>query len=147
MKKIFFIGGSTLIIISFLYWYQGGIPHMDTKRGVHQITVDGHALNVEFARTPEEQQRGLMYRRELADDSGMLFLFTSAGQKTFWNKNTHISLDIIWLHNDTVIGMSQLPAISEGLVTVSSPTDTNRVLEVNRGWSDRHNVQIGARMW
>ncbi len=121
--------------------------HVNGDIVIHEITLSGHKLNVEFMRTPTEQQRGLMYRRELDEDDGMLFLFTESGQKTFWNKNTYIPLDIIWLYEDQVVGISQLPAISEGLITVSSPSNTNRVLEVNRGWSERHGIQIGARMW
>ncbi|MEK7630404.1 MAG: DUF192 domain-containing protein [Patescibacteria group bacterium] len=147
MKKLLFIGALVLIGVCSVYWYQIGIPQESGQENIHKITIEGHVLSVEFARTPQAQQRGLMYRAELAEDSGMLFLFTRAGQQTFWNKNTLIPLDIIWIHDDIVIGISQLPAISEGLTTVSSPTDANRVLEVNRGWAEQHHIQIGARIW
>lgn len=147
MKTLFLIGGCIILILAGTYWYQRQGRHIGSDIVMHQITLSGHTLNVELAHTPAEQQRGLMYRRELDEDSGMLFLFTKSEQKTFWNKNTYIPLDVIWLYEDQVVGISQLPAISEGLITVLSPSNTNHVLEVNRGWAERHDIQIGARMW
>ncbi len=129
------------------YWYQQQTRRADDGADTHKMTFGSYALDVEFARTNAEHRRGLMHRYKLDEDSGMLFLFAESGQKIFWNKNTYIPLDVIWLYENQVIGISQLPAISEGLVTISSPPNTNRVLEVNRGWSARHGIQIGARMW
>lgn len=143
MKKIITLTALCVVVASIATWYWRGTGDKVT----HEIKLDGHSLTVEFARTPDEHTRGLMYRHELAENAGMLFLFTEAGQKTFWNKNTLIPLDVIWLYNDQVVGVGQLPAIDAGLTTIISPPNTNRVLEVNRGWAERHGVQIGARMW
>lgn len=57
----------------------------------------GRKIRVELALTPEEHARGLMERPSLAPDSGMLFVFPSAGERLFWMKNTLVDLDIIFI--------------------------------------------------
>lgn len=57
----------------------------------------GFQVRAELALTRAEQARGLMFRKELAEDRGMLFVFADDGQKDFWMKNTFIPLDIVML--------------------------------------------------
>ncbi|MFX4662445.1 DUF192 domain-containing protein, partial [Acinetobacter baumannii] len=64
-----------------------------TKTGVH-------IFSVEMATTEEERQKGLMYRKELADGKGMLFDFSPEQQISMWMKNTYISLDMIFIRAD-----------------------------------------------
>ena len=59
-----------------------------------------HIFGVEMAVTPEEQARGLMFRRELPDKQGMLFDFQREQPTSFWMKNTYISLDMIFIRAD-----------------------------------------------
>jgi uncharacterized protein len=59
-----------------------------------------HAFQVEMAITPEEKERGLMFRRELADGHGMLFDFFVDQDVAFWMKNTYIPLDMIFIRSD-----------------------------------------------
>ena len=61
-----------------------------SKNGVHRFTV-------EVAATPEEQERGLMFRNRLADDRGMIFPYEPAQEVAFWMKNTLIPLDIVFI--------------------------------------------------
>jgi len=65
---------------------------------IQLIAPDGRAVtvSVELARTPVEQQRGLMDRTSLADGSGMLFIFPDSAVRSFWMKNTLVPLDIIF---------------------------------------------------
>ena len=58
------------------------------------------AFVVEVAKTPEEQGRGLMYRREMAPNAGMLFVYPSGGRVTMWMKNTYIPLDMVFIGAD-----------------------------------------------
>lgn len=58
---------------------------------------DGFRIRAELALTPAQQERGLMFRRELPSDRGMLFVFRDAGVKYFWMKNTLIDLDMVFL--------------------------------------------------
>jgi len=60
-------------------------------------TPDGFTIYCEIADTPASRSRGLMYRKNMAPDRGMLFLFSEADYWTFWMKNTRMPLDILWL--------------------------------------------------
>lgn len=109
------------------------------------ITVGNTAMRVFLADTEEKRTRGLMHITDLPKDSGMLFLFTDTALRTFWNKNTLIDLDIVWIAGGKIVGISQLPSItrSGSVVLVSSPEPVDRVLEVLAGWSVRNGVQVG----
>ena len=66
--------------------------------GLAALTMpDGSVVQAELALTPQTQERGLMFRETLADDAGMLFVFKEDGPRTFWMKNTYVSLDIVFL--------------------------------------------------
>jgi uncharacterized membrane protein (UPF0127 family) len=67
-----------------------------SKNGVHRFTV-------EVAATPEQQERGLMFRRTLAGDRGMIFPYQPAQEVAFWMKNTLIPLDIVFIRGDGTI--------------------------------------------
>ena len=102
-------------------------------------------VRVELARTPEEQARGLMYRRSLPEDGGMLFLFDRAEPRRFWMRNTYIPLDMIFLDDQRVV-----VGIEENTVPLD---ETGRgpdrpaqyVVEVKGGYARSHGIGIGAR--
>jgi uncharacterized membrane protein (UPF0127 family) len=103
------------------------------------------AVDVEVARTPAEQERGLMYRNALAPDAGMLFVFPDVREHAFWMKNTLIPLDMIFIADGgAVVGVVEN---AEPLTTspraVGAPS--RYVLEVNGGWSAAHGVKPGDR--
>ena len=101
-------------------------------------------VSVELARSPEELQRGLMFRQALAPGRGMLFLFAAPQQQSFWMRNTLIPLDMIFIRADRRV---------LGVVENTEPlTDTPRqvaglsqfVLEVPAGFAARHRVAAGT---
>jgi uncharacterized membrane protein (UPF0127 family) len=102
-------------------------------------------VRVEVARTEEQRARGLMFRRELAPDRGMVFLFDETSEHPFWMHNTLIPLDIIFLGDDRKV---------VGVVANAAPqTDTQRtvgkpsryVVEVSGGEAAVHGVAPGTR--
>jgi uncharacterized protein len=115
---------------------------------VHLTAADGreHAVVVEVVRTEAEVQRGLMYRRHLAPDHGMLFLMPEERVHTFWMKNTYLPLDMIFIGRDlSVVGIVEdVPPQTLDLRYVDAPS--RYVLEVNAGWSRQHGVAAGARV-
>lgn len=130
-----------IIMIGFLFLYKKPLSPSDMRQNV---MIGGALVEVEFARTAEEHARGLMYRANLAENAGMLFVFSKAQEQTFWNRNTLIPLDIVWIRAGTVVGISGLHAIGDGLQTVTSPEPVDRVLEVNRGWAEKNHITAGT---
>ncbi|MDP3003960.1 MAG: DUF192 domain-containing protein, partial [Candidatus Azambacteria bacterium] len=84
----------TLLCIIFYFEYQ----KIADKNYITIFTGGGPVkIRVEFARTPEESQKGLMNRPSLPKDSGMLFVFPDETNRSFWMKNTLIPLDVIFI--------------------------------------------------
>ncbi len=113
------------------------------------LTPAGHepvTVSVELAHTEEERRVGLMYRRELAEDSGMLFIYESEQPLVFWMKNTLIPLDMIFIDGTSrVVGVVEnAEPMTETARAVSAPSQF--CLEVNAGFAQRHGVGVGTRV-
>ena len=101
---------------------------------------------VEVVSTPEALARGLMYRTELADGRGMLFVFPEESDHRFWMKNTLIPLDMIFIAADgAIVGIHRdATPLSTAPVGVGRPS--RYVLEVPGGWAARTGVAPGQRV-
>jgi uncharacterized membrane protein (UPF0127 family) len=101
------------------------------------------AVDVDVARTPAEVERGLMFRRELPPDAGMIFVFPDESEHVFWMKNTFIPLDMIFIaEGGAVVGIVEsAEPMTTTPRTVRVPS--RFVLEVNGGWSAEHGVKPG----
>jgi uncharacterized membrane protein (UPF0127 family) len=105
-----------------------------------------HVFAVELASTPEEQAKGLMYRRQLPEGQGMLFDFHREQPTSFWMKNTYIPLDMIFIRGDgriLRIAENTVP-LSETLVPSGGPV--RAVLEVNAGTAKKLGIAPGDRV-
>lgn len=103
-------------------------------------------FNIEIARTPRQQAQGLMFRRRLAADAGMLFLYRQPQIIRMWMKNTFIPLDMIFIGKDGRIVSIAERTIPKSLETVSSGMPATAVLEVNGGTASRLGVRVGDRI-
>ena len=101
---------------------------------------------VEIVSTPEAVTRGLMYRTELPDGHGMLFVFREEKDQRFWMKNTLIPLDMIFIGADQVIVGIHPNAVPLSTATVGVGRPSRWVLEVPGGWSARRGVASGDRV-
>ena len=100
-------------------------------------------VSVEIANTPERRGLGLMYRKELGAEAGMLFVFDEPDHLTFWMKNTVLPLDMIFIREDRhVLGIVK-NAVPFTTTSRGVPGESRYVLEVNAGFSDRHGVATG----
>jgi uncharacterized protein len=107
-----------------------------------------HIFGVEVASTPEEQARGLMFRRELPEMQGMLFDFHREQPTSFWMKNTYVSLDMIFIHRDgriLRIEENTVP-LSEDLIPAAGPVTVRAVLEVIAGTARKLGIAPGDRV-
>ena len=92
-----------------------------------------HVFNVEIADTEEKQAQGLMFRKNLSDDAGMLFEFASPKVATIWMKNTEISLDIVFVRKNGTIVKIEHSAQPNTLRSASSEAVVAAVLELPAG--------------
>lgn len=125
-------------------------PDSPTTLPTREITVSGddgvaEKLTVELATTPTERQQGLMFRQEMDEDRGMLFLFPAVQGEGhgFWMRNTYIPLTIAYLDQDgTVLKLMDGTPLDETLLRPEVPYYA--VLEVNQGWFERHGLGEGS---
>ncbi|MFQ5878198.1 MAG: DUF192 domain-containing protein [Acidobacteriota bacterium] len=109
----------------------------------------GRVLVVEIADTPSRRARGYMFRKEIAADEGMIFVFPAPGFHTFYMKNTLVALDIIWMDEDfTVIHVesSVPPCEADPCPTYAPPRKARYVLEVKGGTARREGLAPGDRL-
>ncbi len=101
------------------------------------------AISVEIADTPSSREYGLMFRKQMNEDAGMIFIFKEQEHQQFWMKNTIIPLDMIFADsNGKIIGIvRKAEPFSEALDSVDG--DSQYVLEVNGGFCERHGVKPG----
>ena len=103
-------------------------------------------VQVEVAKSHEERSRGLMFRKELADGSGMLFIFERERDQTFWMKNTYIPLDMIFIRGDMTIAGIVHEATPLTLTQRSVGLPSLYVLEVPGGWAKSHGIEAEQRV-
>jgi len=110
---------------------------------------DGTVIRLELAITPEERAQGLMFRRSLATDRGMLFLFENSARWPFWMKDTWLPLDLIFL--DSGGKVSQVfenvePCSAEPCPQYIPVRDARAVLELAGGSGAAHGVREGVTL-
>ena len=112
------------------------------------ITATGkkHVFDVEIARTPAEQAYGLMNRKSMPMDYGMLFLFQTEDERSFWMRNTLIPLDMIFIREDGTIHSIHDSAIPHDLTPVLSKGPVLAVLEINGGRAAALGIKPGDRV-
>jgi uncharacterized membrane protein (UPF0127 family) len=101
------------------------------------------SFHVEVAATPEKREIGLMYRRDLPADHGMLFIFPFERVNSFWMKNTPLPLDMIFIDSARKIVGIVHEAVPFSLDGRSVPVPSQYVLEINGGLSRRHGFKAG----
>lgn len=124
----------------------GGQPGPMEPLAIHTSDGKSHAFRVEIARTPEEQARGLMFRKSLAADAGMLFLYTREEWQAMWMKNTLIPLDMLFIREDGRIFRVHERAVPGSLDTISSRGRVLAVLELRGGTAARLGIKAGDRV-
>jgi uncharacterized protein len=103
-----------------------------------------HVVEVEIAATHDARTRGLMWRRELADGKGMLFIFKQQQPLTFWMKNTLIPLDMLFIDADLkIVGVVE-NAEPKTFTSRGVPGPSMFVLEVPAGWWAKKGLKAGS---
>ena len=113
-----------------------------------KATLNNQVIQLEVARTSEQQEVGLMNRPPLPDDRGMLFLFEPPRPVVFWMKNTPSPLDMVFLLNGEVkaIAADARPCTADPCPTYSSNDTVNQVIELRSGLAGELGLKVGDRL-
>ena len=111
-------------------------------------TADGkrHDFQVELAETGDQRAQGLMFRRQLAADAGMLFLFGGSQERAMWMKNTLIPLDMLFIDDKGKIVRIEQRTVPHSLRAIMSGQPVSAVLELNAGTTSRLAIKPGDRV-
>lgn len=146
MFKYFKKGKFILISIPFLLIMLVGYYNYYKKPKQNQICFKNNCFEVELAQTTEQQARGLMFRKYLEPNKGMLFIFQNEAKHSFWMKNTLIPLDIIWLNSNkkvVFINKNTLPCQIEECPAITPTDNAKYVLELNGGVANKIGLSVG----
>jgi uncharacterized membrane protein (UPF0127 family) len=110
-----------------------------------QLSAGMHLIQAEVAQTEEQRATGLMHRREMAQNAGMLFVFERAGVQCFWMKNTLIPLAIAFVADDgSIVNVAEMQAMSEASHCSAKPV--RYALEMNQGWFSKRGLKAGDKL-
>ncbi len=127
-KKILLVGLSIFTGVVFLIINK--LPLADRREKI-VLNIDGKDYVLLTARTVLEKAKGLSEIKELKNANGMIFYFEPRSKPTFWNKNTHLDLEIIWMADGKIVGRDFLPSEDKaGLIAKKSPQEIDWVVEI-----------------
>ena len=104
------------------------------------------AFRVEVAADAHSQERGLMYRRDLPPDAGMLFDFHQAARVSFWMKNTPLPLDMVFIKSDGTVSSVEPNAVPYSTASIWSAEPVRAVLEINGGRAHDLGIRPGDKV-
>jgi uncharacterized membrane protein (UPF0127 family) len=140
----------TICLMAFLVFLPWPVQSDGRSGGAAMLTIESngsrHRFAVEIADTPALQARGLMFRRDLARDAGMLLVYETEATVTMWMKNTYLPLDMLFIAAD-----GRIIHIVERTVPLSTQIISSRkaalaVLELNGGTVSRLAIAVGDKV-
>ena len=118
-------------------------PQMHLPRT--KLSAGMHLLDVQLAQSPQERQIGLMFRREMPQHEGMLFVFEQPATQCFWMRNTLIPLTAAFVADDgTIVNLADMKPQTDDSHCSKQPV--RFVLEMNQGWFAKRNIQAGYKL-
>jgi uncharacterized membrane protein (UPF0127 family) len=117
---------------------QPRLPTLELGAGMHNIVA-------EVARTPQQQQIGMMMRTKMEQHEGMLFVFDEIGPRCFWMRNTLLPLSIAYIADDgTIVNIAEMQPQSDASHCSDKPV--RFALEMNQGWFAKRGIKAGMRL-
>jgi uncharacterized protein len=109
------------------------------------ITAGMHVIKAELAVTPEQQSKGMMFRRAMPGNEGMLFVSEDSGVRCFWMKNTLIPLSIAFIADDgSIVNIAEMQALNERSHCSTKPV--RYALEMPQGWFAKKGIAAGFKL-
>lgn len=120
-----------------------GEPQMDLQRV--ELTAGMYRIHAQLAQLPQQREVGLMYRKEMPQTEGMLFVFETPGVQCFWMKNTILPLTAAFVADDgTVVNLADMKPQTTDSHCSDKPV--RFVLEMNQGWFKSHSIKAGFKL-
>lgn len=138
---------SRIAAAAFLVVLAGAAAQAADESMLEIVTKDGvHVFTVEMARSDEERQKGLMFRKELPEGKGMLFDFKPDQDVSMWMRNTYIPLDMLFINSDGTIRRiaENTEPLSEKTIPSGGPV--RGVLEVIGGTANKLGIKAGDKV-
>ena len=118
-------------------------PQLDLPRA--KLSAGVYQISAQVAQTPNQRSTGLMFRGEMPQGEGMLFIFEQAGMQCFWMKNTLLPLTAAFVaDNGEIVNLIDMKPHSEAPHCSTKPV--RYVLEMNQGWFAKKGVKAGTRL-
>lgn len=135
------------VVLCFGYWAFGSEVTFEKKK----IQIKSQTLEVEWAETEVQLQRGLMFRQSLPEGKGMFFIFDQERILSFWMKNTLVRLSIAFIDAGFKIVDIQDMEPVKSVIQTSFPSYSSRhpakyALEVPQGWFTKHKIGVGDKV-
>jgi len=141
---------AALFLFAYLAVQLGGISpgYADMRRETLKLVTSSgtHAFSIEVAETASEKSRGLMFRRSLPADEGMIFPYEPPQEATMWMRNTYISLDMVFITKDGFVHRIEENTEPFSEAVVASNGNVAAVLELVAGTSRRIGLKPGDRV-
>ena len=110
-----------------------------------KLSAGMYLLDVQLAQTPQERQTGLMFRKDMPQHEGMLFVFEQPAPQCFWMRNTLLPLTAAFVADDgTIVNLADMKPQTDDSHCSSKPV--RFVLEMNQGWFAKRNIQAGYKL-
>ena len=118
-------------------------PQLDLARTA--LHADLYRIEVQVAQTPREREIGLMFRRQMPQSEGMLFVFEQPAPQCFWMKNTILPLTAAFIADDgTIVNLADMAPQTTDSHCSARPV--RYVLEMNQGWFAKRGIKAGYRL-
>lgn len=134
---------STVLMLAVLPAHAQDAPQTDLQR--IKITAGMHQIDAQVALTPEQRQIGLMFRKEMPQHEGMLFVFEQPAGQCFWMKNTLLPLTAAFVADDgTIVNLADMKPQTTNSHCSAQPV--RYVLEMNQGWFAKRGIKAGSKL-
>jgi uncharacterized protein len=111
----------------------------------YPLKIKGQTVRAELARSDEEKRTGLMFRRALGENSGMVFVYEREERWAMWMKNTYVPLSVAFMdRNGKILNIEDMEPLT--LDSHEAAEAAKYALEMNRGWFAKHGIKPGDRV-
>lgn len=111
----------------------------------YPLTIKGHTVRAEVANTPDSRRLGLMFREQMPENTGMVFVYEAEGRHAMWMKNTLIPLSVAFIdRHGRIINIEDMEPQTED--AHAARAEAAYSLEVNQGWFKRRGIKAGDRV-